>query len=181
MAALWDNLLNFFPTKCKSINQKILFRLVGPHTKHFLPWFLFLHTPHHRKIDQDFQRHPIIVGSRLSVCVYPTLLVLFDFFFLFQYFFFQEHNIFIQAINWIKYCLWPLPLKIPSYPTPCFFSCSFSDGSTQCHTSRASILHLGPRSLFLDFLFLLPTASSLILKPPLSPLPRPLPQPPPTS
>lgn len=54
----------------------------------------------------------------------------------------------------------PLPTRSPVS----FLAHSFSDGSTQCHTPRASILNIGPRSLLL-----LPTSYRCLLLPSPSP------------
>lgn len=67
-------------------------------------------------------------------------LVLFDF----NWFLFSRKQYFYSNSNWIKYCLWS---SLPTRSPVSFLAHSFSDGSTQCHTPRASILHIGPRSL----------------------------------
>lgn len=93
-------------------------------------------------------------------------LVLFDF----NWFLFSRKQYFYSNSNWIKYCLWS---SLPTRSPVSFLAHSFSDGSTQCHTPRASILHIGPRSLPLlptPYRFL-PFPTPLILN--LLPLPPP--------
>lgn len=84
--------------------------------------------------------------------------------------FFQEKQYFYSSSNWIKYCLWPPP---PLPPDPLFlFLLSPSLMDPQWDTPRASILHIGPRSLPLfptPFRCLLPTP--LVLNPFLLPPP----------
>lgn len=71
---------------------------------------------------------------------------------------------------------------LPTRPPVSFLAHSFSDGSTKCHTPRASILHIGPRSLPLfptPYRCLLPTPLilNLFLLPPPSLPPSLLPSP----